>query len=287
VDDSGDILTEGASAGTDLVRTTLARFSLGSLDHIENLTFTGTDGFSGTGNGLSNTITGGAGQDTLLGVAGNDVLNGREGADTLDGGLGVDTMTGGLGDDDYYVDSITDKVVESTGQGHDEIVSSVTFTLASNLEDLTLVGAVNGTGNGLANTISGSDLTNTLLGGSGNDLLIGADGDDSLDGQNGSDRVIGGEGNDTLSGLSGNDVFVFAGGFGSDKVNSFDFAPKSGQDLLDVSAFGITAATFDRVGLTDLGADILVTIDRDAGQTIRLVGAQTVENITAQDFILA
>ena len=65
-------------------------------------------------------------------------------------------------------------------------------------------------------------------------------------------------------------------------------ATGGGQDHLDISAFGITAATFgDHVALTDLGADILVTIDGNASQTIILVGAQNVGNITQADFILA
>jgi hypothetical protein len=69
-------------------------------------------------------------------------------------------------------------------------------------------------------------------------------------------------------------------------MTDFDYNPTSGQDLLDISAFGITAETFtSRVKLTDLGADILVTIDNDASQTIRLANAQTVGNITMQDFL--
>ena len=274
VDDVGDTLTEAASAGTDTVRTTLAQFSFDSSPYanFENLTFTGAGGFIGTGNALANTLTGGGGADQLSGLGGNDTLVGNGGADILDGGLGNDTMRGGLDDDTYYVDSTSDSVSESLNQGSDTVVASVTRTssLFANVENLILVGAVNGTGNGLDNVITGSDQDNTISAGGG------------------ADRVIGGGGADTLTGGSGNDHFVFQAGFGNDIVTDFDSNPAGGQDLLDISAFGITAADFaSRISLTDLGSDILVTIDGNASQTITLTNAQLTSNITAQDFILA
>ncbi|WP_143540435.1 calcium-binding protein, partial [Rhizobium chutanense] len=59
VDNAGDSVTEAAAAGTDTVRTTLTSYTLGS--DVENLTYSGTVAFTGTGNDLANTITGGAG----------------------------------------------------------------------------------------------------------------------------------------------------------------------------------------------------------------------------------
>ena len=50
--------------------TTLANYSLGG--NVQNLTYTGTGNFTGNGNGLANTITGGAGNDTLFGNGGAD-----------------------------------------------------------------------------------------------------------------------------------------------------------------------------------------------------------------------
>ncbi|WP_425287886.1 calcium-binding protein, partial [Rhizobium ecuadorense] len=58
VDNAGDLVTEAADAGTDTVRTALASYTLGN--NVENLTYTGTASFSGAGNALANTITGGA-----------------------------------------------------------------------------------------------------------------------------------------------------------------------------------------------------------------------------------
>jgi hypothetical protein len=61
------------------------------------------------------------------------------------------------------------------------------------------------------------------------------------------------------------------------------------QDRLDISARGITAATFaGSVHITDLGANTLVSFT-DSTDTILLVGVNgTAPNIiTQQDFILA
>ena len=74
VDDAGDTITEAASGGTDAVKTTATSYTLGV--EIENLTYTGTGNFIGSGNALANTITGGAGDDTLDGGAGADKLVG-------------------------------------------------------------------------------------------------------------------------------------------------------------------------------------------------------------------
>ena len=62
-------------------------------------------------------------------------------------------MTGGAGNDTYAVDNAGDVVVEASGEGADTVSSSVTYTLAANVEDLVLTGSanLNGTGNTLAN----------------------------------------------------------------------------------------------------------------------------------------
>jgi hypothetical protein len=88
-----------------------------------------------------------------------------------------------------------------------------------------------------------------------------------------------------MNGGAGNDVFVFAPGFGNDRIINFDANPAGGQDLIDITAFGITAATFgDRVVIADVGADTLVTID--GTDTIRFVGIGNANTITQTDFLL-
>ena len=80
VNNSGDRPVEQGGEGTDLVKTTLSSYSLG--DHVEKLSYAGSGSFSGSGNKLNNSVTGGAGNDWLNGGTGNDVLTGGEGADT-------------------------------------------------------------------------------------------------------------------------------------------------------------------------------------------------------------
>jgi Ca2+-binding RTX toxin-like protein len=161
-----------------------------------------------------------AGDDALRGQGGNDTLFGGLGNDALDGGTGADSMDGGTGNDTYFVDHLFDKVVEGADSGVDEVVSSITHTLAANVEKLKLSGGapINGTGNALDNSIRGNDANNVLSGMAGddalrgqggNDTLFGGLGNDVLDGGTGADSIDGGTGNDALIGGGGNDAFVF------------------------------------------------------------------------------
>src|SRR5918993_1025896 len=93
----------------------------------------------------------------------------------------TDTMAGGLGHDIYVVDNAGDTVSEAAGAGSDSVQSSVTFILGSNVENLTLtgIGAVNGTGNALANVLTGNGNSNRLDGGAGADTMYGGTGHDT------------------------------------------------------------------------------------------------------------
>ncbi|WP_162242105.1 Ig-like domain-containing protein [Methylobacterium sp. Leaf111] len=182
VDSPGDMITERAGEGSDTVRTDLSIHTLGA--NLENLVYTGASAFTGTGNALANAITGSGG------------------ADRLDGLAGADTMIGGLGDDSYIVDNVGDVVVEKLNEGNDGVTASVSYTLATDIEKLTLTGKLNlnGTGNALANTLSGN---------SGDNVLIGLVGDDAIYAGAGNDTLIGGWGADVMTGNGGADAFVF------------------------------------------------------------------------------
>src|SRR5882724_10888791 len=167
VDNAKDIVTEGLNAGTDEIRSTVT-FSIAALANIENLTLLGTGAINATGDAGANKLTGNSGANKLD-----------------DGGVGGnDTMDGGKGNDTYVVNNAGDQVSEDTlnGGGTDTVLSSVSFTLTGNIENLTLAAGpanIDATGNASANTLTGNDGANELDGGGGIDKLIGGKGDDT------------------------------------------------------------------------------------------------------------
>ncbi|MDO9180711.1 MAG: cadherin-like domain-containing protein, partial [Agitococcus sp.] len=100
--------------------------------------------------------------------------------------------------------------------GKDDVTSSVSYTLPTNVEDLSLTGADSllGVGNESNNQIYGNSGSNTLSGGAGDDSLYGGSGNDSLLGGDGTDSLLGADGNDYLDGGLSNDSM--SGGAGDD-----------------------------------------------------------------------
>lgn len=150
----------------------------------------GSDTSQGTGV-VTGTVFGEDGNDSLSGGNAVDRLNGGNHDDTMNGGRGNDSLDGGTGNDTYVVDSLGDVLQDASG--FDTVQSAISWTLGAAFENLTLLGsaAINATGNGLANTITGN---------AGNNVLAG-----------GADAVV-----DTLVGLGGADTYVL--GAGSDLV---------------------------------------------------------------------
>ena len=203
VDNTGDKVVEKTKGGTDTVISSIS-YTLGA--NLENLVLTGTTAINGTGNTANNNLTGNAA------------------ANTLNGGKGIDTLAGGAGDDIYALDNTADKVIENANAGTDSVISSVSYTLGANVENLTLTGtaALKGTGNELDNVIIGNKGANTLVGAAGNDLLDG------------------GAGKDVLTGGAGNDIFRFAD-LSKDTITDYSVADDTIQ--LENSVFTKLAAT--------------------------------------------
>ncbi len=149
----------------------------------------------------------------------------------------------------------------------DEVRSTITHTLAANLEDLKLLGAdaIDGTGNTLGNGINGNAANNVLSGLAGNDSLSGAEGDDLLLGGAGLDRLFAAAGLDTLAGGTGSDVFVAteAGLDGLDMITDFD--AQRGGDVLDL---GDLLSGFDAA--VDNINDFLQASTADGSTTIQV-----------------
>jgi Ca2+-binding RTX toxin-like protein len=148
-----------------------------------------------------------------VGSAQTNILVGNALDNTLDGGAGADWMEGGAGADAYWVDNAGDTVIELVGEGFDTIASTVSYTLAANVEKLLLLGsALTATGNSGGNILVGNALANTLdAGGSG----------DILDGGTGADTMIGGTGDDSYWVDDAGDAIVELVGEGFETVASF------------------------------------------------------------------
>lgn len=271
INQGADVIVEVAGEGTDTVSTTLAAYTLSS--NVENLTYLGTAVFAGTGSADNNSITGGAGADTLSGLAGDD---------TLDGAAGIDSLAGGLGNDTYVVDSASDKVVELAGEGTDTVRTALaSLTLAANVENLVYTDTANftGTGNALANSITGAAGSDLLSGGADVDTLTGAAGDDTLDGGAGADSLTGGVGDDTYVVDDAGDTIVEAAGEGSDTVSTSLATFTLGANLENLTFTGTAAATgtgnADANALTGgAGADTL----NGAGGSDTLTGGAGADN---------
>ncbi len=168
------------------------------IDWVFNDGNTSAQGMGGALTALGNTIvniyaaalTGTDDDNNLVGATAHDSLYGLAGNDTLDGGAGADSLLGGPGNDTYIIDNIGDTVTEQPGEGSDLINSSISYTLSSNVENLTLIGttAINGIGNTLNNALTGNAATNILNAGRGNDTLLGGLGKDTLTGGPDADR---------------------------------------------------------------------------------------------------
>ncbi len=151
----------------------------------------------------------------LSAAVGGTIARASTRIDIVDNDSGVNVYSYGISPDVYTVAALSDVIIENPGGGTDLVMTSLTYTLGANLENLTLTGtaARNGIGNSANNKLIGNSATNTLS---------GLAGDDTLDGAAGADTLTGGPGNDTLTGGPGADIFAFTSLVGADSVADFD-----------------------------------------------------------------
>ncbi len=256
VDSLDDVVSEAADAGNDTIQTGIG-YSLG--DNFENLTLTGADAVSGSGNALDNRLIGNSEVNTLDGGAGNDTLDGGA-LDNSTPGV-IDMLNGGDGDDTFLFRGFFGSGVFSGGDGADRLdfSQSDSYTAARrnvdgagvsvdlavgtaisyyrkgtgspsiNLnEPLVLSSIENVTGTAQGDFLNGDANANALDGGAGGDVLNGGAGDDTLDG-GAVDEYNPGI-TDTLNGEAGNDTFLSRGFFGAghydggDGIDGIDFS---------------------------------------------------------------
>jgi Ca2+-binding RTX toxin-like protein len=128
------------------------------------LTLTGTGSIKGVGNSSPDTIIANSGNDTLV------------------AGSGLATLVGGSGNDTFVVNNAADVISEVPNSGNNIEQSSVSVTLAANVESLQGTGtsAITLTGNSGNSIITANNASDTLVAGSGLSTLIGGTGKDTF-----------------------------------------------------------------------------------------------------------
>lgn len=208
----------------------------------------------------ADTISGGNGNDYILGGRRNDVIDGGAGENTVYGDDGDDRITAGSGNDRLIGGAGVDTV--DAGDGNDTVYGQLgDDDLSGDLGHDRLIGGL------------GHDI---VKGEAGNDSLFGQDGNDTLDGGNGADRLAGGTGNDVLTGGRGNDihfggagsdVFVFAAGFGKDRIYDFE-AGTTGGDVIQFASAIFADFADVKASSTQVGDSVKITFDANNELTL-------------------
>lgn len=263
---AGDIVVEGVNEGIDKA---FASVTVTLDPGIEILVLTGTSAIDATSNEQDYTH--------IFGNSAANHLYGRSGADYLVGGAGGDTLEGGIGADRYFVDDLSDVLIESPNSGEDFVLSNVDWVLGDDFEHLTLGAKVESdvahtsyqgdvlqsvwTGGSRDIDGTGNAKNNFIIGSFGANLLDGKAGNDYIQGYSGADTLLGGDGNDEIGG--GNGADSLDGGAGSDLLDGdstpFDLvAVNYGADTL---TGGAGADTFSFTTAIGVGANGILNVD--------------------------
>lgn len=240
---------------------------------VGNDTLDGGNGNDHLNGGTENDLLlGRDGGDFLFGSTGNDTLNGGAGADTLDAGAGSDTLLGGTGNDSMDGGTGFDKLYGEDGNdmmeggiGDDRLDGGLGGdSISGGADDDFLRG---GAGFGW-DELDGGTGKDKLAGGKGNDTLRGGDQNDILKGQAGDDTLDGGAGNDKMNGGGGHDLFIFADGFGDDRILNFSSDDAEKIDLSAVTNINGFWDLFNNHLVNNAGTAVIV----DGADSITLSG---------------
>jgi Ca2+-binding RTX toxin-like protein len=245
INNAGDEIELPHGGSADVIESSVS-FTLSQ--QVSSLVLTGSSDLTATDNYGHATVTGNAGNDTLIGGSG---------ADTLVAGTGVDTLVTGTGRNTLVIDNVADVIEASPGAANDTVDSSVSYTLASQLNTLVLTGSGDVMGQGNA------DAANSITGNSGDDTLVAGSGSDTLVSGSGLDTLIAGTGHDLLEGNNASDTYVLNSGFGTTQV--------------DLSSGGGTIQFGAGISVSDLSVSTVV--DANGNLALRITDGSSVATI--------
>jgi Ca2+-binding RTX toxin-like protein len=208
-----------------------------------------SDGFTITGSGYNDTITGSSNADKINAGAGNDTIKEFVGADVVDGGTGTDTISLTATSTDLN-SAIDENIIGVENISAAGATVGVTINLSSQSDGFTI------TGSGYDDTITGSSVA---------DIINAGDGNDTIKEFVGADVVDGGDGNDTIA-LT---------------ATSFDLNSATDEQIVNVEAVSADGATVavainlssQTEGFTITGSDVSsILIDYEEFSYLQPVG---------------
>jgi Ca2+-binding RTX toxin-like protein len=235
----GDNVIEGAGGGArDVIYATGDYVMVGGLD-VEV---------------LSSANQAGTSAQRLIGNALAQEIYGNNGANFIEGGGGADYLAGLGGDDVYVIDGADDFVAEAVGGGRDVVYAQAGYALGAG-QEIEVLSAHSQGGTG-ALDLTGNELANELYGNAGANVLNG------------------GAGADYLAGYGGADAFAFTTALGGGNVDAIaDFLSGTDTIRLDDAVFaglapGALAASAFVAGAAAQDADDRIVYNSATGQIL-------------------
>ncbi len=215
--------------------------------NIENLTLTGSENLSATGNDSSNILTGNGGDNVLNGRGGIDTLNGGDGNDTADYSLAAGGIIASLN-----LKTQTTPDYRDDGGGIATVFMAQTATGSNKLDahDI-LLEIENLKGSAFTDEFYGDAGANRLDGGAGNDLLFGGAGNDTYVVDSINDQVDENSHNTSLVSLSSNGSLL--NGYSS------SVSVNAAGDHIAFSSYATNALANDSYGMSDIFVKNLIT----------------------------